>query len=269
VPELRRAFDDRSDGLDGDHELQQLRRQHAAQAVTHKLPAYPDGVRIAPSILSADFARLGEQVESVIDAGARVIHVDVMDGHFVPPITIGSLIVEALADLVHDRGAIIDVHLMIERPERRHVHDFVHAGADSITVHFEATPHVHYAVKHIREGGCRAGVALTPSTPAEMVEDLFDDLDLVLCMSVDPGWGGQPFIPHALRKLERLRALLPDDVRLEVDGGVHTGNVADVVRAGADLLVAGSGVFGADDPARAYAELAEAAGAGTGVPPRR
>jgi ribulose-phosphate 3-epimerase len=229
--------------------------------VSKTLPDYPEGVRIAPSILSADFARLGEQVESVIDAGARVIHVDVMDGHFVPPITIGTLIVASLRDLVHAKGAIIDVHLMIEHPERHQIHEFADAGADSITVHYEATPHVHYAVKHIKEDGCRAGVALTPSTPAEAVDELLDDLDLVLCMSVDPGWGGQSFIPHALDKLVRLRKLLPDDVRLEVDGGVHTGNVADVVDAGADLLVAGSGVFGADDPVAAYRELAAAASA--------
>ena len=195
----------------------------------------------------------------MIDAGARVIHVDVMDGHFVPPITIGSLIVEALRDLVHARGAIIDVHLMIERPERGQIQDFAQAGADSITVHCEATPHVHYAVKHIREAGCRAGVALTPSTPPEAVSDLLDDLDLVLCMSVDPGWGGQPFIPHALDKLARLRTMLPDAVRLEVDGGVNAGNAQAVVDAGADLLVAGSSVFGADDPAAAYRHLAQAA----------
>jgi ribulose-phosphate 3-epimerase len=223
-------------------------------------PAYPEGVRIAPSILSADFARLGEQVDAVLDAGARVIHVDVMDGHFVPPITMGPLVVDALRERLHVRGAFIDVHLMIERPEHQ-VAEFAKAGADSITAHFEATPHVHYAVQQIKAGGCRAGVAITPSTPVEAVRDLLDDLDLVLCMSVNPGWGGQPFIPHSTVKLTRLRALLPDRVRLEVDGGVQVDTARTVVDAGADLLVAGSHVFGADDPPAAYRELAEAAGA--------
>jgi ribulose-phosphate 3-epimerase len=221
---------------------------------------YPEGLRVAPSILAADFARLGAQVDEVIEAGARVIHVDVMDGHFVRPITIGPLIVEALHEQVHGAGGWLDVHLMIERPEQQ-VEAFATAGADSITVHFEATPHVHYAVQQVHEHGCRAGVAITPSTPAEALVELLDDLDLALCMSVNPGWGGQPFIEHAVDKLRRLRALLPDRVRLEVDGGVHAGTAKGVVDAGADLLVAGSGVFGADDPPAAYRELAEATGA--------
>jgi ribulose-phosphate 3-epimerase len=223
-------------------------------------PDYPEGVRVAPSILSSDFARLGEQVDVVIDAGARVIHVDVMDGHFVPPITMGPIVVDALRERVHAQGAFIDVHLMIQRPEQQ-VAEFAKVGADSITAHFEATPHVHYAVQQIKAGGCRAGVAITPSTPAEVVRELLDDLDLVLCMSVNPGWGGQPFIPHTTDKLARLRALLPERVRLEVDGGVALATARTVVDAGADLLVAGSHVFGADDPAAAYRALAEAAGA--------
>ena len=222
--------------------------------------AYPDGVRVAPSILSADFARLGERVEEVIEAGARVIHVDVMDGHFVPPITIGPLIVEALREQVHGAGGWLDIHLMIERPEQQ-LEAFAKAGADSITVHFEATPHVHYAVQQVHEHGCRAGVAITPSTPADALAELLDDLDLALCMSVNPGWGGQPFIEHSFDKLQRLRALLPAGVRLEVDGGVNTATAKAVVDAGADLLVAGSGVFGAEDAPAAYRELAEAAGA--------
>ena len=222
--------------------------------------AYPEGVRVAPSILSADFARLGERVEEVIEAGARVIHVDVMDGHFVPPITIGPLIVEALREQVHRAGGWLDVHLMIERPEQQ-LEAFAKAGADSITVHFEATPHVHYAVQQVHEHGCRAGVAITPSTPADALADLLDVLDLALCMSVNPGWGGQPFIEHSFDKLQQLRALLPDRVRLEVDGGVNAATAKAVVEAGADLLVAGSGVFGAEDAPAAYRELAEAAGA--------
>jgi ribulose-phosphate 3-epimerase len=221
---------------------------------------YPEGLRVAPSILSADFARLGEEVDAIIEAGARVIHVDVMDGHFVPPITIGALIVEALRERVHAAGGWLDVHLMIERPEQQ-VEAFAEAGADSITVHFEATPHVHYAIQQVHEHGCRAGVAITPSTPAEALVELLDDLDLALCMSVNPGWGGQPFIEHSVDKLRRLRALLPDRVRLEVDGGVHGATASAVVDAGADLLVAGSAVFGADDPPAAYRDLAEAVGA--------
>src|SRR5881275_2595849 len=160
-------------------------------------PSAYDGLRVAPSILSADFARLGEQVAEVMDAGARVIHVDVMDGHFVPPITIGSLVVEALRDQVHEAGGWLDVHLMIERPER-HVAAFADAGADSISVHFESTPHVNYAVKLIREAGLLAGVALTPSTPPEALRSI--EVDIALCMTVNPGWGGQAYIEGSERK---------------------------------------------------------------------
>jgi ribulose-phosphate 3-epimerase len=218
----------------------------------------PRDVRVAPSILSADFARLGAQVAEVMDAGAHVIHVDVMDGHFVPPITIGPLIVSALADQVHDAGGLVDVHLMIERPERQ-VTEFARAGADTITVHAEATPHLNYAIGAVHDAGCRAGVAICPATPVEALSQVTEVIDLALCMSVNPGWGGQEFIPTSLPKLERMRRLVRDEAVLEVDGGVDTGTARSVVEAGATLLVAGSAVFGGSDPADAYAAIVRAA----------
>jgi ribulose-phosphate 3-epimerase len=217
--------------------------------------------RIAPSILSADFARLGQGVGEVMAAGARVIHVDVMDGHFVAPITFGVPVVAALADQVHDAGGVIDVHLMIERPER-HIRDFVSAGADSITIHVESTPHVHYTLGLIRDAGCTAGAAVCPATPPSVLGEVAEEsLDLALCMSVNPGWSAQKFIPGSLAKLTRMRAELPEHVALEVDGGIHQGTARPCVEAGANLLVAASAVFDADDPGAAYAALAAHAGA--------
>jgi ribulose-phosphate 3-epimerase len=215
--------------------------------------------RVAPSILSADFARLGRQVADVMAAGARVIHCDVMDGHFVPPITLGPLIVGSLADQVHDAGGMLDVHLMIERPEQQ-IADFAKAGADMITLHWEATPHVHYALKTVREAGCLAGLALTPATPAEAVIDVVPEIDNLLCMTVNPGWGGQEFIEHSIAKIERLRTLLPDGLPLEVDGGIDSATAPRCRSAGATLFVAGSAVFGTPDPGNSYREIAYAIG---------
>jgi ribulose-phosphate 3-epimerase len=218
------------------------------------------GIRVAPSILAADFARLGEQVERVMEAGARVIHVDVMDGHFVPPISIGAMIVDSLRELVHERGGVLDVHLMVERPERR-VEEFTAAGADTLIVHWEATPHVHYALKAVRDAGLHSGLAINPATPPEAVAGLAEMFDHLLCMTVNPGWGGQPYIESSTAKIARLRELLGPDVPIEVDGGIDASTAPGAVVAGATLLVAGSSIFGAKDAGAAYAEIASATGA--------
>jgi len=211
--------------------------------------------RIAPSILAADFGRLREQVREVVDAGAEVIHVDIMDGHFVPTLSMGPKAVEALRDF----DVLLDVHLMVERPER-HVAEFARAGASTIIVHVESTPHVHYAVQAVREAGCNAGVALTPSTPVEALSEIRGDVWSVLCMTVNPGWGGQAFIPASLDKIARLRALIGPDVELEVDGGIDVQTAGPCAEAGASLFVAGTSVFGNPNPRQAFHEVAAAAG---------
>jgi ribulose-phosphate 3-epimerase len=216
---------------------------------------------VAPSILSADFARLGEQVADVLDAGAKVIHVDVMDGHFVPPITMGPIVVEALREQVHAAGAILEVHLMVDRPERQ-VEAFAEAGADRILAQVEATPNLAYAIDAIRRREVEAGVVINPGTPVEAVAEVLEDVELVLCMTVNPGWGGQPFLPQSLDKLRRLRALIGQKALIEVDGGVGADNIRDCADAGADVFVAGSAVFGSDDPGEAVRKLSAAISGG-------
>ncbi len=210
---------------------------------------------VEPSILSADYARLGEQVGTVMEAGARGIHVDVMDGHFVPPITIGTVIVESIRDQIHEAGGMLDCHLMIERPERQ-VAEFAKAGADSITIQLEATPNVHYVLMQIREHGCLAGLAINPGTPPEAVSSVVDVVDLVLCMTVNPGWGGQAFIKRSPAKVRQLRKVLGPDVPIQVDGGISAETAPSVRREGATLFVSGSQIFHTPDPAAAYREIA-------------
>lgn len=212
--------------------------------------------RIAPSILAANFAKLGAQVAEVVDAGARVIHVDVMDGHFVPPLSMGPQVLSALVELGLP-DVEYDVHLMIERPEQ-HVADFASAGAHNITFHAEATPHVNYTVQKIRELGCTAGVAVCPATPLDVFREV--DVDLALCMTVNPGWGGQSFIGSSPDKIRRLRSIVGESTELEVDGGIDAVTAPSAADAGATLFVAGSALFGAPDPAQAYRDIAVAAG---------
>jgi ribulose-phosphate 3-epimerase len=208
-------------------------------------------MNVAPSILSADFGRLRAQVEEVVAAGASVIHVDVMDGHFVPPITMGPIAVEALRDL----DVTLDVHLMIERPEQQ-IEAFAKAGAHHITFHAEATDHAHRLLELVREQGCRGGIAINPATPPTVYEELAPDI--ALCMTVNPGWGGQKFIPTSLDKIRRIREILGEGPDIEVDGGVDVDTAGPCAEAGATLFVAGSAVFGADDPGAAYGRIADA-----------
>jgi ribulose-phosphate 3-epimerase len=211
--------------------------------------------RVAPSILAADFGRLREQVREVVDAGAEVIHVDIMDGHFVPTFSMGPPAVEALREL----DVILDIHLMVDRPER-HIATFAGAGATNITVHAEATPHLHYAIQAINDAGCTAGVAITPSTPVEALSEIRGELWSALCMTVNPGWGGQRFIPASLDKIRRLRSLIGPDVELEVDGGIDAETAGPCAQAGASLFVAGTSVFGTSDPGAAFRQVAASAG---------
>jgi ribulose-phosphate 3-epimerase len=204
-------------------------------------------VHLLPSILSADFSRLGEEVAAVMDAGARIIHVDVMDGHYVPNITVGPLVVEALSPLVHGRGGFFSVHLMIERPED-YIQAFVRAGADALSVHAEASTQIYHAIRAIQGLGASAGVALNPGSDTTRVTELAEVVDFVLVMTVNPGFGAQKLVGSALERVRDLRRVLPADVAIEVDGGIHRENIRQVVEKGANWLVTGSAVFGADDP---------------------
>jgi ribulose-phosphate 3-epimerase len=210
---------------------------------------------IAPSILSADFARLGEEVNAVLDAGADIVHFDVMDNHYVPNLTIGPMICEALRN--HKITAPIDVHLMVS-PVDQLIKDFAKAGASYISFHPEATGHVDRSLQLIREQGCKSGLAFNPGTPIDCLEYLMDKVDVILLMSVNPGFGGQKFIPSTLKKLQQVRKLINDSdysIRLEVDGGVGISNIREIADAGADMFVAGSAIFNSDDYAKAIAEM--------------
>jgi ribulose-phosphate 3-epimerase len=210
---------------------------------------------IAPSILSADFARLGEDVRAVLDAGADIVHFDVMDNHFVPNLTIGPLICESLRSYGID--APIDVHLMVD-PVDRIIPDFASAGATYITFHPEASRHIDRSLALIREQGCKPGLVFNPATPLDCLEYVIDKVDMILLMSVNPGFGGQDFIPSALEKLRQARAMIDRsgrEIRLEIDGGVKVDNIGEIAAAGADTFVAGSAIFGSDDYASTIAAM--------------
>ena len=210
--------------------------------------------KISPSILSADFSRLGEELKRVEDAGADWIHIDVMDGHFVPNITVGPFILEAVRRVT---SLPLDVHLMIERPEQ-YIPEFADAGADIITVHVEACTHLHRTIQAIKEKGKKAGVSLNPATPLVLVEDILNNIDLLVIMSVNPGFGGQKFIISVLDKIKRARQMIDNigaKVNIEIDGGVKLDNIGEVSSAGADIFVSGSGVFGTKDYKRTIEEM--------------
>ena len=216
------------------------------------------GPEVEPSLYAADFARLGEQIEILLAAGARIFHFDVGDGHFVPPVTMGPIVLQSIAPIVHGAGGHVDCHLMVEQPGR-HFEAIAQAGGDSVTFHYEAADDVAELAAQARALGLGVGLAFKPATEPEQAAEVADDVDLVLCMSIEPGYSGQAFMPEAIPRLERLRALLPGAKHVQVDGGVGADNVRSIREAGADLLVAGTSIFAADDIAEAYRLLADAA----------
>jgi ribulose-phosphate 3-epimerase len=220
---------------------------------------WPADNYVLPSILASDFGAFRAQVQELLDAGARAFHCDVMDGHFVPPITFGPGVVASIADEVHAVGGVLDVHLMIEHPERQ-LEEFAKAGADSLTVHVEVCPNLHRVLAEIHELGMRAAVTLNPSTPTVAISEAIRDADHVLCMSVDPGWGGQVFIEQSYARLRELRSRLSPGMGLEIDGGVGPKNAGACVEAGANLVVAGSAIYSQPSPGDAYRAIVAAAG---------
>jgi ribulose-phosphate 3-epimerase len=222
-----------------------------------------DGIRtteVEPSLYAADFSQLGEQVETLVDAGARVFHFDVGDGHFIPPVTMGPIVLKWIAPIVHRAGGALDCHLMVESPES-HIAQFQEAGGDSVTVHFEACPDLPTVVRLAREYGLAVGMALNPETKVEdaAAAALEAGVDVVLCMSVHPGYSGQAFIPESVERVRTLRGLLPQSIHVQVDGGVGPGNIGELREAGATLFVAATAIFGQEDLPAAYRRLTQAA----------
>jgi ribulose-phosphate 3-epimerase len=211
-------------------------------------------VEVEPSLYAADFARLGEQIEELLGAGCRIFHFDVGDGHFIEPVTIGPVVLQSIAPLVHEAGGFLDCHLMVENP-LRHFPQIAGAGGDSATFHYEVVDDVPATIAAAREHGLQVGVAFNPESDPEDVAAVAGDADIVLCMSIHPGYSGQQFMPDALERIARLRSALPQPVYVQVDGGIGPDNVRSANEAGAELLVAGSAVFGGDDVARAYEGL--------------
>jgi ribulose-phosphate 3-epimerase len=215
------------------------------------------GIEIEPSIYAADFSRLGEQLRTLLDAGARIFQFDAGDGHFIEPITIGPIVLESISPLVHRLGGVFDCHLMVDQPTK-HFRAIAEAGGDSVTFHYEAVDDIPGAIRQARELELEVGLAFNPETSLADAAAAADGVDLVLCMSIHPGYSGQPFMPEAIDRVRELRGLLPDGMHIEVDGGVGPDNVRELRDAGADLLVAGSSIFGHEDIARAYRRLVQA-----------
>ena len=216
------------------------------------------GAEVEPSLYAADFARLGEQIEELLEAGVRVFHYDIGDGHFVEPITVGPIVIESIADLVHDRGAVLDCHLMVDNPER-HIPQVARAGGDSVTFHVEVTDDPESLIALAREHSLGVGVAFKPTTAVEDAAAAAEDADIALCMSIEPGYSGQAFMPEALDRIARLRELLPG-TPIQVDGGIGPDTIRPAHEAGASLFVAGTSIFGQEDPRRAYGRLVELVG---------